>query len=300
MRQGTKEPLQRCFKVRIEGRERQRGFYQAYWTDAPSLGRAIERVLHVAEMCGVRDPIARAAEPLPDYLLLHEACCDSARDPSDRAGLLPPPEGERWPTPTADVQCAARCYFPAQARFVPPTGAIESCVATDLALARMRSGWMRRPGNRVVAMPAHDQLEPAFAALLELAGALRSVSVDWVWCRRRRLAWRATSTHMRQPGSFVQFVREHRASLLESGFVALSAVGEGGTRIRLDEHKVLFVATRAHQVELVERELRLAGLRARDSLTLIRDFPHHHFRPRGAFGMNRLRALLVRQGFEVG
>jgi hypothetical protein len=322
MRRRKRQPWKRCYKVRIEGRQHGRAFYQAYWTSAVTLGGAIERALIVAAMCGVEDPVARAAEPLPDHLLLAELLDEFVRDLYPQLvelDLLPPRlEQERFPTPTSDVFCGPRCYFPIQARFVAPVGIIESCAARDLTSTRMRPGYARtrRHAGRLRIVASAHQLEPLFADLLGLLRRVGCLTIERVACQRVDLlpnanvgrithlpktAYIARTLAMGTAAAVLEFLHEQSDSLVRSGYFRVTAADlrVAGLRVGLDEHKVLRISCGTSvMMRRVERVLLHHGVRPREPVMLLQHFPHYHYRPPGSLGPRAARIMLEREGFR--
>ena len=273
--------LERCWKVRIEARERGRTFYQAYWCMAQRLGQAIEHVLHVARTCGIDEPIARAALPLDLFWV---------------------PDDDTWPTPHEETRCGERYYFSLRRRFVPPWGIIESCQCTDLATTTMRTGFTHThcpdPQTLHVVVSRHQVL-PVFACLIEMLPLIDSVTVDHMSNCRRHRERSCQTEYLHRPGALLDFVVDHDRSLLENGFVTLTAHAPGNTVIALNEHKdIVFASERADLLSRAKRTLLRHGVRERDEVLSLATVPHHHFRRPGSPGPRPLWAMLRRQGFE--
>jgi hypothetical protein len=99
------------------------------------------------------------------------------------------------------------------------------------------------------------------------------------------------------------FLRQHRPSTLENGFVdCIVSSARGETSLTLDEHKTIRLQTQDEQVFIgFLRGIEQLGFeRNTDELyTLEVGFHHYHYRPHDSLGREELRTLLQRQGFEL-
>jgi hypothetical protein len=255
---------------------------QPFWTNAATIGAAIERIADGAMISG-----------FPNQWFIVELDPYRQSLPVDAISV------------TADVWHAKiRHHFPSGYSFRLPSGVIKSCLEGEFELSEMVPGVISTETGRSIRIDAVVEAGALLDTYLKLVRTLGVYRVSWIKCHDD---W--------ESGGEVVYVNESidRADLLESfmgrfkleqvfkGHVTKTAVAkEGSTNGNLTDHKTIQVwSTNRDLCNSLVASLRATGLPSTERLIAIdHGFHHWHYRPTKSRDRKSLVTALRAEGFS--
>jgi len=262
------------FVAMVEHEGKSESFIQAFWSNAPTLGAAIDRIVAGTAVVDLPTPwFIAEMDPYRDQL------------PSHAVQVLE----DVWQSDT-------RHAFPASASsFRLPRGVVKSCLKGDFDLEEIVPGFHISEHDRSIRISAVIEAEGLLDAYLALVRTLGTYQVSWIklhddWDDAGEIAY--VNESINRGDLLESFLAKYDMDVMANGHVTITAfAAEGSTNVNLSDHKTIEIwSTSREQTNALITSLHAAGIPSTERLVAIdQGFHHWHYRP----GSSRDRAGLI-------